>query len=82
MKDIVKINEYFYGIDHGIAGFIEKEKLMPNYYEICIFGDKDSRKDFLKNKFLYECYEKNIDLYVVIPELYILVGKKLNLMYL
>ena len=63
MKDIVKINEYFNGIDNGTASYAEKEKYMPNYYEINIIGDKDSGKDCLKNKFLYDCCEKNIDLY-------------------
>ena len=58
MKDIVKINEYFYGIDHGIPGFIEKENLILNYYEVCIFEDKDSGKDCLINKFLYDGVKK------------------------
>ena len=79
MKDIVKINEYFYGIDHEIPKFMEKEKLMPNYYEVCIFGDKDSGKDCLKNKFLYDCCEKNIDLYeYCIPRTIYLSGKEIK----
>ena len=79
MKDIVKINEYFYGIDNGINTFIEKEKLMPNYYEISILGDKDSGKDCLKNKFLYDCCEKNIDLYeYCIPRTLNLNGKEIK----
>ena len=57
MKNIVKINEYFYGIAHGIPGFEEKEKFILNFYEICIFGDKDSGKISLKNKF-YDCVKK------------------------
>ena len=79
MKNIVKINEYFHGIDNKIPSFIEKEKLMPNYYEICIFGDKDSGKDCLKNKFLYDCCEKNIDLYeLCIPRTLNLGGKDIK----
>ena len=62
-KDFIRKNEYFHKIEQGISCFIEKEKLMPNYYEICILGGKDSGKDCFKNKFLYDCCEKNIDLY-------------------
>ena len=79
MKNIVKINEYFHGIDNEIPSFIEKEKLMPNYYEICIFGDKDSGKDCLKNKFLYDCCEKYIDLYALcIPRTLNFNGKEIK----
>ena len=79
MKNIVKINEYFHGIDNEIPSFIEKEKLMPNYYEICIFGDKDSGKDCLKNKFLYDCCEKYIDLYeLCIPRTLNFNGKEIK----
>ena len=42
--------------------FIEKEKLIPNYYEICIIGSSGSGKDCLKNKFLYDEAEKNVDM--------------------
>ena len=63
MRETVRINEYYVGIENGLSANVEKEKLVPNYYEICILGDKDSGKDCLKNKFLYDCCEKNIDIY-------------------
>ena len=63
MRETVRINEYYVGIENGLSANVEKEKLIPNYYEICIIGDKDSGKDCLKNKFLYDCCEKNIDIY-------------------
>ena len=79
MKDIVKINEYFHGIERGKIEFIEKEKLMPNYYEICIIGTKDSGKDCLKNKFLYDCCEKNVNLYdFCIPRTININGKEIK----
>ena len=79
MNDVIKINEYFHGIDHELAYFNEKEKLMPNYYEICIIGDKDSGKDCLKNKFLYDSCEKNVDLYeFCVPRTINLSGKEIK----
>ena len=79
MKDVIKVNEYFYGTEHELTYFAEKEKLMPNYYEICIIGDKDSGKDCLKNKFFYDCCEKNIDLYeFCIPRTINLGGKDIK----
>ena len=79
MKSIVRINEYFYGTDHDSAYFIEKEKLMPNYYEIIIMGDRDTGKNCLKNKFLYDCGEKNVSLYeFLIPRSVNLGGKDIK----
>ena len=62
-KHLIRINQYNYGIANDNAYFIEKEKLMPNYYEIIITGDRDSGKNCLKNKFLYDVGEKNVSLY-------------------
>ena len=79
MKSIVRINEYFYGTDHDTAYFIDKEKLMPNYYEIIIIGDRDTGKNCLKNKFLYDCGEKNVSLFeYCIPRTINLGGKEIK----
>ena len=79
MKSIVRINEYFYGTDHDTAYFIDKEKLMPNYYEIIIIGDRDTGKNCLKNKFLYDCCEKTVSLYeFCIPRTINLGGKEIK----
>ena len=79
MKSIVRINEYFYGTDHDIAYFIDKEKLMPNYYEIVIMGDRDTGKNCLKNKFLYDCSEKIVSLYeYCIPRTINIGGKEIK----
>ena len=63
VKDNVRANEYSYGLTNDGAYFLDKEKLMPNYYEIVIMGDRDSGKNSLKNKFLYDCAEKNVNIY-------------------
>jgi GTPase SAR1 family protein len=63
VKDTVRSNEYSYGLTNEGAYFLEKEKLVPNYYEIIIMGDRDSGKNSLKNKFLYDCSEKNVSIY-------------------
>ena len=79
MRAIVRINEFFHGSDHDTAYFIEKEKLMPNYYEIVIMGDRDTGKNCLKNKFLYDCDEKNVSLYeFCIPRTINLGGKEIK----
>ena len=58
VKDTVRANEYSYGLTNDSAYFLDKEKIMPNYYEIVIMGDRDSGKNSLKNKFLYDCQKK------------------------
>ncbi len=63
VKDTVRSNEYSYGLTNEGAYFLEKEKLVPNYYEIIIMGDRDSGKNSLKNKFLYDCSEKSVSIY-------------------
>ena len=63
VKDTVRANEYSYGLTNDSAYFLDKEKIMPNYYEIVIMGDRDSGKNSLKNKFLYDCAEKNVSIY-------------------
>ena len=79
MRDIVRVNEYFYGIDFETLYFSEKEKLMPNYYEILIIGDKDTGKNSLKNKFLYDCSEKEVGIYeYIIPRTINLGGKEIK----
>ena len=79
MRDIVRVNEYFYGIDFETLYFSEKEKLMPNYYEILIIGEKDTGKNSLKNKFLYDCSEKDVGIYeYLIPRTINLGGKEIK----
>ena len=79
MKRIVKKNEYSYGIENDSSYFIDKEKLIPNYYEIIIIGDRDSGKNCLKNKFLYDCCEKTVSLYeFCIPRTINLGGKEIK----
>ena len=79
MKETVKTNEYNDGVENGLYTALEKERLIPNYYEICIVGEKDSGKDCLKNKFLYDCCEKNIDLYeFCIPRTINISGKEIK----
>ena len=63
VNNIVRENEYNYGLNNDLSYFIDKEKLMPNYYEIIIIGDRDTGKSCLKNKFLYDCCEKHLSLY-------------------
>ena len=63
VRDTVRANEYSYGLTYDGAYFLDKEKLMPNYYEIIIMGDRDSGKNSLKNKFLYDCSEKSVSIY-------------------
>ena len=63
VKDTIRSNEYSYGLTNDSAYFLNKEKLMPNYYEIIIMGDRDSGKNSLKNKFLYDCAEKSVSIY-------------------
>ena len=77
MKEIVKFNEYYNGIENCIN--IDKENLIPNYYEICILGDSNSGKDSLKNKILYDCCEKSVDLYeYCIPRTLNISGKEIK----
>ena len=79
MKNIVRKNEYSYGTEHDSAYFIDKEKLIPNYYEIIIIGDRDTGKNCLKNKFLYDCCEKTVSLYeFCIPRTVNLGGKEIK----
>ena len=79
MRDIVRVNEYFYGTDYDSLYFTEKEKLMPNYYGILILGDRDTGKNSLKNKFLYDCSEKNVGIYeYIIPRTANLGGKEIK----
>ena len=61
-KDSFKLFKHEYMLKNDISYFIEKEKLIPNYYEICIIGSNDSGKDCLKNKFLYDVAEKKVDI--------------------
>ena len=78
-KHLIRINQYNYGIANDNAYFIEKEKLMPNYYEIIITGDRDSGKNCLKNKFLYDVGEKNVSLYeYCIPRTINISGKEIK----
>ena len=63
VKNTIRLNEYTLGLTNNDAYFLEKEKLMPNYYEVVIMGDRDSGKNSLKNKFLYDCSEKNVSIY-------------------
>ena len=79
VKNLVRVNEYYFGSYNDNAYFIDKEKLMPNYYEIIITGDRDSGKNCLKNKFLYDCSEKTVSLYeYCIPRTINIAGKEIK----
>ena len=79
MRNLIRLNQYNFGIYNDNNYYIDKEKLIPNYYEIIITGDRDSGKNCLKNKFLYDCAEKNVVLYEhCIPRTINISGKEIS----